>query len=420
MGEHVSLQEMVYFGTAWQLLNETPAQSAPIVLGGGYRNASVLRSADGNFFAGVVEKVNAAGAVTDVILAFAGAAGAEDFVQGHGIRLGLPSSQAEDAVAIYDRLLADPRYLDAVVHVTGHSLGASFTQYVLGHSLSVHGEAATAARANFVQFAPPPHGQAIANHYGMPLSAFDGHITGYVAQNDPVLDVLDQGATQMGMLHYLAPNHALPRALGVNNVSAHFPTTFIDALGLPDWLDAGVQAEVRAAIVAESPTPIANDYGPAGSVGAVVVGEGADNLLAGSSSTDVLIGRGGQDVLRGGMGADLFVFEASGDSTPSTPDLVADFSRAQGDKIDLRNIMDVPGLLWPTQLHFIGSAALSGPGQVRAYRHGNDTWVEGAFGTGSEVTFALKLAGVQGLLASDFLLNDAPFQPQYTIDFVLY
>ena len=75
MSGHVSLQDLVYFGTAWQLLNETSAQTAPIVLGDGYRNASVLRSADGNFFAGVVEKVDAAGVVTDVILAFAGAAG---------------------------------------------------------------------------------------------------------------------------------------------------------------------------------------------------------------------------------------------------------------------------------------------------------------------------------------------------------
>jgi hypothetical protein len=410
----------VYFGAAWQLLNGTSAQTAPIVLGDSYRNASVLRSADGNFFAGVVEKLDANGVVTDVIRAFAGAAGAEDFVEGHGIRLDLPSAQAENAVALYDQLLADPRYLDAVVHVTGHSLGASFTQYVLAHSLSVHGEATTAARADFVQFAPPPHGQAIADHFGMPLSAFDGHITGYVAQNDAVLDVLDQGATQMGMLHYLAPNHALPLAVGVNNISAHYPTTFIDALGLPDWLGADVQAEVRATLVAASPTPIANDYGPPGSVGMVVVGDGAANLLAGSGSADVLIGRAGQDVLRGGMGADLFVFEAGSDSSPSAPDLVADFNRAQGDRIDLRNIMDVPGQLWPMQLQFIGTAPLSGPGQVRAYRHGNDTWVEGAFGTGSELSFVVKLAGVQGVVASDFLLNDALFQPHYTIGFVLY
>lgn len=420
MGGRVSLQDLVYLGTTWQLLNGTAAHTAPIVLGGGYRNASVLRSADGNFFAGVVEKTDPAGVVTDVILAFAGAVGAEDFVEGHGIRLDLPSRQAEEAVALYNGLLADPRYQDAVLHVTGHSLGASFTQYVLGHSLSAHGEAVTAARAEFVQFAGPPHGQAIAHHFNLSLSAFDGHITGYVAQNDPVLDVLDGGATQMGMLHYLAPNHALPLALGVNNVSAHYPTTFIDALGLPGWLGAAVQAEVRAAIVAGSPTPIANDYGPAGSVSMVVVGDGAANLLTGSGSADVLIGRGGQDVLRGGLGADLFVFEAGADSFPSAPDVVADFSRAQGDKIDLRNIVDGPGQLWPVQLQFIGTAALSAPGQVRAYRHGNDTWIEGAFGTGSDVTFTVKLAGVQGVAASDFLLNDALSQPHYTIGFVLY
>jgi hypothetical protein len=420
MSGNVSLQDMVYFGAAWQLLNGTSTQTAPIVLGGGYQNASVLRSSDGNFFAGVVEKVNAAGVVTDVVLAFAGAAGAADFLEGQLIHLNLPSTQAEQAAAIYEQLLADPRYADAVVHVTGHSLGASLTQYVLGHSLSVHGDAATAARADFVQFAPPPHGQAIADHFGMPLSAFDGHITGYVAQNDLVLDVLDQGATQMGAINYLAPNHAVPLGVGIDSVSAHWPTTFIDALGLPGWLGAANQAGVRAALVAESDVPVATDYGPPGSVSMVMVGDGAVNDLLGSRGNDVLIGGGGQDVLHGGLGADLFVFSAGSDSSPSAPDLIADFSRAQGDRIDLRNIMASTGEAWSPQLQFIGAAEFSGPGQVRATRHGNDTWVEGAFGTGPESTFSIKVAGVQNLVASDFLLNDSLFQQHYNIGFVLY
>lgn len=420
MSGNVSLQDLVYFGTAWQLLNGTAAQTTPIVLGGGYQNATVLHSDDGNFFAGVVEKTNGAGAVTDVVLAFAGAVGAPDILQAEAINLNLPSTQAEQAAAIYDRLLADPRYADAVIHVTGHSLGAALTQYVLGHSLALYGDAATQARADFVQFAPPAYAAGIAAHFGLASTAFDGHITGYVAQNDQVLTVYDQGATQMGTINYLAPNHAVPLGVGIDNVSAHFPSTYIDALGLPSWLSVSDQAAVAANVAAQSPTPLASDYGPVGGVSMTVAGDSAANHLTGSSANDVLIGRGGQDTLHGGLGADLFVFAATADSTPAAPDLIDDFSKLQGDQIDLRGISHSMGASWFEHVQFIGTAAFTAPGQVRSWNDGHDTWVAGDFGADLGTTLLVKIAGVQTLGASDLLLNDGLFQPHYAVGYALY
>ncbi len=414
----LSLKDMVYFGAVWQLLNGKPEQTAPIVLGNGYQNPIVVRSSDGQFFYGVVEKAAPNGTITDVVLAFAGAAGAPDFVEAQAINLTLPTAQGAQATAVFDQLMADPRYADAVIHVSGHSLGAGLTQFILGHSLATYGQVTTRARAHFLQFAPPPWGQAIADRFNVPRAAFDGHISGYVAQNDPVQSLVDQGATQLGNLNYLAPYHVAPLLVGVSNISSHFPTTFIDALGLPEWMSTADQAAARAAVAVQSPTPLASDYGPVDGVKMVMVGDSSANVLRGSSAGDVLIGKGGQDLLRGGLGADLFVFDRADASLPAAPDLIADFSPSQGDRIDLRGISRSGASSWWQPVQFIGSAALSGPGQVRSWNDGSTTWVEGAFGAGTAVTMRIKLSGALILSASDFVLNDGVNQPQYTVGFV--
>jgi hypothetical protein len=51
----VTLQDRVWFGAYWQLL------ATPIILGGGYVNARVERTSDGNFFDGIVDKVDGNG-----------------------------------------------------------------------------------------------------------------------------------------------------------------------------------------------------------------------------------------------------------------------------------------------------------------------------------------------------------------------
>lgn len=122
---HVTLADRVYFGAKWRILDRTPITAA-ITLGGGYANARVERTGEGDFFAGIVERVDGAGQVTDVILAFAGAHGA-DAVQGESILVGASLDESARATSLYDGLIADPRYARARVHVTGHSLGAGYT-----------------------------------------------------------------------------------------------------------------------------------------------------------------------------------------------------------------------------------------------------------------------------------------------------
>ena len=67
---------------------------------------------------------------------------------------------------------------------------------------------------------------------------------------------------------------------------------------------------------------------------------GFDDLLDGAAGNDTLVGGSGSDRLVGGAGADTFVF---GEQESGHFDLVVDFSKRQGDKIDLTalNLSDV-------------------------------------------------------------------------------
>lgn len=114
--------------------------------------------------------------------------------------------------------------------------------------------------------------------------------------------------------------------------------------------------------------------------GNLIIGSAAANRLDGRSGNDTLAGGEGRDVLVGGSGADVFRFSAPQDSNSATAanavayyeanlaqvakeaDLITDFSRVAGDRIDLSDLLDGPG---GAQLAFIGNLGFTGAGQVR-------------------------------------------------------
>lgn len=119
-----------------------------------------------------------------------------------------------------------------------------------------------------------------------------------------------------------------------------------------DWLDGGTGADVLSG-GADADTLI-------GGVGTdrLVGGQGND-WLNGGNGADTLIGGAGADTMVGGNWADMFVFGARGDlGSGAAADWIMDFSRVQGDKIDLRQI-DGSRLLAGDQHVFLASAAPS-------------------------------------------------------------
>ena len=69
-----------------------------------------------------------------------------------------------------------------------------------------------------------------------------------------------------------------------------------------------------------------------------LVGSKGDNRISAGAGNDTLTGGAGMDWLLGGAGADTFIFRATSDSRPGAYDTIADFSHAEGDRINLSAI----------------------------------------------------------------------------------
>ena len=89
-------------------------------------------------------------------------------------------------------------------------------------------------------------------------------------------------------------------------------------------------------------------------------GDGGNDRLIGGLGDDYLTGGGGGDQLFGGAGADRFVFDAGDSPVSGTLDKVMDFSRAEGDKIDLRPIDTDPNVFGDQPLSYVGGRVLGG------------------------------------------------------------
>lgn len=130
-------------------------------------------------------------------------------------------------------------------------------------------------------------------------------------------------------------------------------------------------------------------------------GYGNDRIYGGAGDDSVAGGRG-RDILRGEAGADEFYFSSAADSPKGAGrDVIADFSRAQGDHIDL-TFFDANALARGVQdFRFIGGQGFSGHAGELRFAAGvlaGDT-------DGDRVAeFEVAVTGVGALSRADFLL----------------
>ncbi|WP_320656315.1 type I secretion C-terminal target domain-containing protein [Aeromonas jandaei] len=87
-----------------------------------------------------------------------------------------------------------------------------------------------------------------------------------------------------------------------------------------------------------------NDTLYGGSGNDILYGGSGDDTLSGGLGNDILVGGLGNDILKGDGGADTFTW-LQGDTTAGSvaKDYVVDFSKAEGDKLDLRDLLDHDG-----------------------------------------------------------------------------
>lgn len=135
-------------------------------------------------------------------------------------------------------------------------------------------------------------------------------------------------------------------------------------------------------------------------------GMGNDRLFGGMGA-DRLNGGLGVDVMTGGLGADVFVFTAAADSRPGAGqrDLITDFNRGQGDRIDLSVIDANLRLAGDQAFSFLGTRAFTGDaGQLRFLQSGNTTVVLADQDGDRQADFGFEMSGRLMLMATDFIL----------------
>jgi Ca2+-binding RTX toxin-like protein len=155
-----------------------------------------------------------------------------------------------------------------------------------------------------------------------------------------------------------------------------------------------------------------------GGAGADSLNGGAGNdVLNGGAGNDVLIGGLGRDTLNGGAGNDIYRYNSVAESPTGVAnrDVIQGFGDTifNNDRIDLSTIDARP--LTPffnDAFVFIGAAAFTAPGQVRAINAGSDKLIQvntvgfGFFPFGNPPEMEIRLAGGSNLTigADDFFL----------------
>ncbi|WP_318248071.1 calcium-binding protein [Novosphingobium huizhouense] len=132
---------------------------------------------------------------------------------------------------------------------------------------------------------------------------------------------------------------------------------------------------------------------------------GSDNdTLNGGDGNDLLIGGAGQDMLTGATGADTFLFIAADcGTTRASADRIADFSHAEGDRIDI-SLIDADGATFGDQTFTLVSDAFTAASQVRVVQADGNTYVEMNTNGDTVADLVIRLDGAVTLVAADFVL----------------
>ncbi len=189
------------------------------------------------------------------------------------------------------------------------------------------------------------------------------------------------------------------------------PGTFSNAGRLTENISIAPGVIIEAAIGGSGDDLIRGNDAANGLYG----GAGADRLEGGVGA-DTLMGGAGRDMLFGQDGADRFIFTASSVGKYRAADFVADFSDADGDKIDLTAIDAKRFVKGDQKFHFIGAHEFTGKAGELRFVKGK---VLGDVNGDGRADFKLAVDGSDfagGVGSSDF--QAAPFK-LHSDDFIL-
>ena len=219
----------------------------------------------------------------------------------------------------------------------------------------------------------------------------------------------------------VAPNHEAPGDAGANNVYEVVVSASDGAFSDSQALSVTVTnvREGNTIVGTSASNTISTTSSVSGQPRATeledtIYGLGGSDTLSGGGGADIIDGGAGNDAITGGLGADTliggtgtdrFVLASAAESNVAAPDLIVDFIRAEGDKINLSALDANLNSGGNQSFAFIGAAAFSNrAGQLRYEQSGGDTFVSGDVNGDGKADFLIQLDTAVTLIASDFLL----------------
>lgn len=138
-----------------------------------------------------------------------------------------------------------------------------------------------------------------------------------------------------------------------------------------------------------------------------LIGNRGQDVLVGGNGDDVLIGGWSKDTLTGDDGADNFMFNTPGHAGRkiASRDVITDFDRAEGDRIDLSGMDASVSADGDQAFAFIATAAFSGTeSELRYVQVSGKTIVRGDIDGDGIKDFSIVLTGLHALTEGDFVL----------------
>ena len=139
-----------------------------------------------------------------------------------------------------------------------------------------------------------------------------------------------------------------------------------------------------------------------------LLGSRYGDALTGNALANIFTGGAGLDTLTGQGGADVFRYLDVADSGLAARDRIADFSKAEGDKISLGAIDAVSDAVGNQAFSFIGSGAFSGAaGELRVTYNGTIALLYGDTDGDKQADLFIRVDGTTAaapLAATDFVL----------------
>ena len=135
------------------------------------------------------------------------------------------------------------------------------------------------------------------------------------------------------------------------------------------------------------------------------IGSSAADVFKGNEFNNYFQGGNGKDSFSGGSGRDLYDVNAVAESGvgATNRDVITDFDHLVDD-IDIMGVDGNTAIAGNQSLRWVGTAALTGPGQVGYFTSSGNTIIRGSTDVDAASEFEIQLSGIKTLTAGDFYL----------------